>query len=315
MLDVRLREEIGQLSWFTKMNRSPARWRRLWKAWRGLRLPDLPRRRREVGSVWGVTMVKDELDVLPDVLDHLFEQGLSHLLIADNRSTDGTRNFLQELNRKDRRVHLALDEEPAYYQSEKMTWLAHQAWRAGADWIVPFDADEFWFAKGMTVAEFVRRQDVGVVHAAFHHMVPTTPAPSPLRDAEFILDATPSWPGKVALRSHPLAVVVRGNHAAARVGGETDGLFIAHAQYRSPVQVARKVRQGTAAARLTGEDVSVLTPHWAIAEALRDDEVREVWEHISHGRPDARLGYKAVGPMLILHPLKWRTWDPECALN
>jgi len=256
-------------------------------------------------------MVKDELDVLPEVLDHLLAQGIDQILVADNLSTDGTREYLRERSEHEPRLLLALDQEPAYFQAAKMSWLAHCAWRSGADWVVPFDGDEFWFARDASVGDFLRNSPVNVVHASFHHMVPLSPAPSPLAQAEFILDSHPSWPGKVAVRTHPFATIVRGNHAANRVGRTSNGLFIAHAQYRSPVQVARKVRQGTAAARLTGGDVGVLTPHWAQAEGLDSAEVAQVWENISHGRPDERIQFKAVGPMVTVRPLRWTTWDPD----
>nr|NLI51666.1 glycosyltransferase family 2 protein [Propionibacterium sp.] len=306
-----VREELGQISWFTKRYREPRRWLRQLRVIRHLDLPALPRQRRRPGEVWGVSLVRDEGDVIEATVRHLFGQGVDHLLIADNGSHDGTLELLRRLSAELPRLHVALDREPAYLQSEKMTWLAHHAWRAGADWIVPFDADEFWFARGTTVADYLRRQTVGIVHANFHHMVPTVASPEPLVDAEFILDSTPSWPGKVAARSHPLLEIIPGNHGASRVGGETDGLFIAHAQYRSPVQVARKVRQGTAAARLTGEKLDWFSPHWEEGSKLSDAGIEDVWNNISHGRPDARLGYKAAGPMLSLHPLQWRTWDPD----
>jgi hypothetical protein len=47
---------------------------------------------------------------------------------------------------RDSRVHVVTDREPAYFQAAKMTRLARAAARAGADWVVPFDADELWFA-------------------------------------------------------------------------------------------------------------------------------------------------------------------------
>ncbi len=309
--DVTAREELGQVSWFLRKYRSPRRWATQVGVIRRMTLPTLPRARRRPGEIWGVSVVRDELDVLPLVIDHLFAQGVAHVLIADNRSKDGTREFLTELAARDARVHVALDEEPAHHQSEKMTWLAHHAWRAGADWIVPFDADEFWFAPGRRLAEALGASSAGIVHAHFHHMVPVEPGPSDLVSAEFILDATGSRPGKVALRAHPLAEIGPGNHTASRVGGEAVGLAIAHAQYRSPTQVARKMRQGHAAAQLTGEDLSWFSPHWASGAALSDPEILEVWDNISHGRPDPRIDYRAVGPMLRLRPLSWSTWDPD----
>lgn len=275
----------------------------------------LPRRRRELGAVWGVTLVRDELDVLPHVIDHLFEQGIAHLLIADNRSVDGTREYLLERARTEPRLHVVLDEEPAHIQSEKMTWLSHLAWRAGADWIIPFDADEFWFAPEGTLATWVPGHRDGILQAAFHHMVPTTPAPEPLRDAEFMLDATPSDPGKVAFRAGPTVWVGPGNHSVRRTGTTGYGLAIAHAQYRSPAQVARKVRQGTASARLTGEDLAWFSPHWASAANLDDAQIAQVFDRISRGLPDPAIQYRAAGPMVRVRPLRWRRWDEDGTIS
>ncbi|MFP3361014.1 hypothetical protein R0K17_27275, partial [Planococcus sp. SIMBA_143] len=44
-----------------------------------------------------------------------------------------------------------------------LTWLAH---RAGADWIVLFDAEEFWFGDQGTVVEVLRQSRNGRVQAA-----------------------------------------------------------------------------------------------------------------------------------------------------
>ena len=89
---------------------------------------------------------------------------------------------------------------------------------------------------------------------------------------------------------------------------------MAHAIYRGPSQVMRKVRQGTAAAVLTGDDISGLTPHWASASAHDDAEIQRMWSTISQGRPEPRLGFDAAGPMLRLRPGTWSAWDPDGAL-
>ena len=75
------------------------------------------------------------------------------MLIADNGSTDETPLLLAELAKR-YRVHVALDREAGHYQGVKMTILSDWARRAGADWIVPFDADEFWFAPEGTLGDF-----------------------------------------------------------------------------------------------------------------------------------------------------------------
>lgn len=304
------REELGQLSWYLKQYRSPARVRRQWRVNRAMALPRLAARRRIPGSVWGISLVRDELDVLPHTIAHLFAQGVDHVLIADNRSTDGTREYLLEAATNDARIHVALDEQPAHWQSEKMTSLSHAAWRAGADWIVPFDADEFWFAPEASVADWLRAQPASLIHVAFHHMVPTEAVDDDVTASDFYIDRTPSFPGKVAVRSHPLLEIGAGNHSASRVGGVGNGLAIAHAQYRRPGQVARKVRQGTEAARLTGEDLDWFSPHWAKGATLTDAEIDAVWERLRTGHSDERLGFTFSDPVRVERPLAWATWDP-----
>jgi hypothetical protein len=95
-------------------------------------------------EVVGLMMVRNEVDILRvNVLHHL-AQGIDRFLIIDNGSTDGTDNVLQELARGGR-VHWIRDDGP-YRQAERTTELAREAWRKGADWVVPIDADEFWYA-------------------------------------------------------------------------------------------------------------------------------------------------------------------------
>ena len=93
-------------------------------------------------------MVRNEVDIVGEVVRNLRDQGVDHVVVADHGSTDGTRELLEELSTRDPRIHVADDREPVFYQSEKITYLARRAWRAGADWVIPFDGDEYWFAVG-----------------------------------------------------------------------------------------------------------------------------------------------------------------------
>ena len=313
-----VRTEARQALWFAKMWPRDGRPKRRRRSARAIELPALPRQRREPGSVWAVTMVKDEADIIELAVAHLFAQGVDHVLVSDNLSTDATPHILARLAAADPRVHVARDPEPAYYQAEKMSRLAWAAWRAGADWVIPFDADEFWFARDHSLKEFFvdlghSQPNVGLVQADFHHMIPIEPDPADLRSATFVMDATRSVPGKTAIRSHPLTMLYMGNHGAVRAGEHVSGLFIAHAAYRGPRQVARKVRQGAAAVALS--DQSGVAQHWAKGAALTDDVVEQVWANISSGRPDDRINHAAQGPMVRVRPLLWPAWDPDGELG
>ena len=96
-----------------------------------------------------VTMVRDEADVIGPVLANLYAQGVDHIIAADNLSTDRTRSILEQHDR----LTIIDDPEPGYYQATKMTRLARQAHDMGADWVLPFDADEVWYAEGGTIAQ------------------------------------------------------------------------------------------------------------------------------------------------------------------
>jgi len=94
-------------------------------------------------------------NTIAHTVQHLARQGIDAFLIADNGSTDGTADVLRSLA-KEHCVHVLTDSLQDYLQGTKMTILAELARRQGADWIVPFDADELWFAGEGTVADFLR---------------------------------------------------------------------------------------------------------------------------------------------------------------
>jgi hypothetical protein len=262
-------------------------------------------------------MVRDEGDVIEMTIRHLLDQGIDRVLVADNLSRDDTRSILDRIARSDGRVHVVDDNEPAYFQAAKMTRLARAAARAGADWVVPFDADELWFADGCSVAERLRSiaaaengSTVGTVRAALFDTIPTGGSAPDLSSAICVLDSTPTPPGKVAIRAHRLMGVVVGNHGAKRVGEVVGGLRIAHLQYRSEAQVERKARQGLEAVRLAGAP-DYVGVHWAAMADLTPDAVAAVWAGMQRGEPHPEVHYFARGPMVRVKPQEWSVWDPD----
>lgn len=94
----------------------------------------------------GVISVRNEIDVIDFVIKHHFSQGLDAIFVCDNGSSDGTFEHLTLMSEKDSRLFLTSDSGD-FHQSQITTKLSMMAKDRGAEWIVPFDADEIWFSK------------------------------------------------------------------------------------------------------------------------------------------------------------------------
>lgn len=116
-------------------------------------------------KLFGVAMMKDEVDIADHIMYHFANQGVDGLIIADNLSTDGTREKLEEarcnIHTKYPDIYIEIKDDNivAYTQGDKMSNLAAYAGTLGATWIIPFDADELWFAHEGTLKEAVTKID------------------------------------------------------------------------------------------------------------------------------------------------------------
>lgn len=93
-------------------------------------------------------LVRDEVDVVADMLLWHLSHGVDHVIAMDNASTDGTTEILEDLAATGA---LTLIHQPsdAYLQDVWTTEMAHIARNEhAADWVIPSDADEFWMATG-----------------------------------------------------------------------------------------------------------------------------------------------------------------------
>lgn len=201
-------------------------------------------------ATFGIAMVKDEADVVAGTIRHMADE-VDHLIVADNGSTDGTREILEEME-----ASLSLtvvdDPETAYYQSFKMSRLAERAADAGATWIVPFDADEIWVAEHR-IADLLAdtSADIAIARLFNHFATAIDPDES---DPFLQLGWRQRDPGtlpKVAFRWEPGSTIHQGNHGVTRPSGGRDEqlLEIRHFPYRSAAQFVRKARNGAAAYR------------------------------------------------------------------
>lgn len=285
---------------------SPDHWQTRSRVNRGLTLPDLPRG----GEVWAITMVKNEADILDATVRHLFTQGVDRALIVDNDSTDATANLLKDLAR-DLPVFIGQDRETGYYQAHKMTTLARAARGAGAKWVIPFDADEFWFAPGMTIRDYLAGQAATRVEATMYNAFPTRTHPSiKSLDSPARLDLSPHLLPKVSARTHPLLWIGMGNHTALRPGLSTDGLKIVHVPWRSSEQFIRKIRQGANALRAT-DLADELGGHWRSQDKHSDTALNALWNDVLDGAADPAIGWHPVGPFIDVQLSTWETWDPD----
>lgn len=237
------------------------------------------------GQVWAVSMMRDEADVARAVLDHLADEGVDGIIVADNRSTDGTRDILEDA-RSSLACQLVVIDDPevGYFQARKITALAALAAEQGAQWIVPFDADEVWYSRGDRLASDLRRMPDGtdVVSAGMLNHFCTAldlDDPCPFRSMTY-RRSEPNPMGKVAFRWSDNAEVHQGNHLvtfggrliARQVHGSGPPLpgrdqhlpnlvEIRHFPYRSASHMVRKARNGAEAYRATDLPADV-GAHW-----------------------------------------------------
>lgn len=237
-------------------------------------------------QVWAVTMVRDEQDVIAHTLQHLIGEGVNGIIVADNLSTDATRDEIQRVAQSAPvPVLLQSDDEPGYYQSEKMTRLAALAAGHGADWIIPFDADELWIAEDR-LATVLRRQPegVGVVHARILNHFATAldlDDPVPFRSMIYRHREVGALP-KVAYRWNADTTIQQGNHGVTGAKGAVIGAFeVRHFPYRTFEQFMRKARNGAEAYRSTTLPEQI-GAHWRqygeLLERHGEDALREVWQ-------------------------------------
>jgi hypothetical protein len=273
-------------------------------------LDGVPAEVRGAGGVWAVGIVRDEADIVETVVTNLVAHGVERVLIADNLSTDGTGAVLERLART-LPVTVLGDRLAAHYQAEKTTLLARAAARAGAGWVLPFDADEVWTCRGATVAQWLASCDADVVQVPVFNHVPTegddAGEPDPVRRLRW-RKADPNRLHKVAFRAHPRARLLQGNHGVARRGRRARGLEIRHFPYRSEEQFVRKLRQGSAALAATDLDAEV-GKHWRGIGAGDDAELRERWRTLvsTHNLP---LEWWVPARGLVEDPAPLRTLTP-----
>lgn len=109
-----------------------------------------------------IALIKNEADIISCWLAHVCEL-FDIVFIVDHQSTDGTREFLLDIAKSEKKIHLFSFDHPGYFQAEIINQLAQIVSQESPNyWLFPLDADEFLDVSGR--AEFLsllNKQDLG----------------------------------------------------------------------------------------------------------------------------------------------------------
>jgi hypothetical protein len=285
--------------------------------------------------VAGVSLVRDEEDIVAlNVLFHL-SIGIDEILVIDNGSSDSTPSILRRLAKRTGRVRWSTD-SGTYRQHELTTGLARQAARDGADWIMVIDADEFWQPSGalkqilagttasvlmVPIVNFIQRRAQRtrtpdqLLHMTRRVENPVGPVANTrhLVESRSIAFVEMEYPPKCIARASDSMDVHPGNHKITGVEGPqeaTDAVRCLHAPLRSFEVLQAKVEQGR---RVEEARVFPPTGGWHVKRwrrLAREGELDAEWNANSYegdaldvfGQPrtlaiDGRLR-EAVGPFV-----------------
>ena len=254
-----------------------------------------------ISRVVGISMCKDEADVIEATVRHLAAE-VDELIVADNRSGDGTREILAALA-EDLPLTVLDDPDPAYFQSAKMSRLAALAADTGADWVVPFDADELWYSPFGRIADVLAEHPGTAIFTAdlYDHVATgKDPAQGTVPERMGWRRRKPAPLQKVAVAPRPAVTIEQGNHGAhygAHRGATLPGLLVVrHYPYRSPEQMIRKARNGAAAYAAT-DLPETDGQHWRDYGRLSDEQLADVfrtWFWVADPAQDESLIFDPV---------------------
>jgi glycosyltransferase involved in cell wall biosynthesis len=169
----------------------------------------------------GICTCRNEESIIGKTVSHVLADA-AHVVISDGGSTDNTRDILAGMDR----VTL-LEQTGEFDQPAETLRLAEIAVELGADWVVPFDADEFWIGLGQLNA---LQPNIGVAEAVvFGHRD---------WDNRYL---HPRIQGKVAAR-RPRSFAW-GNHSVEADGIMVGGFEIRELQYQSFEHFLEKIEK------------------------------------------------------------------------
>lgn len=230
----------------------------------------------------GIAMMKDEADVCYWTVKHMMTQ-VDKVVVLDNNSNDETASWCEAAG-----ATVIEDPDPAYYQSKKMSNLAKLVGEEfGATWVVPFDADEVWYA-GRGPIKYVLQEipsNEFIVPANLYNHYGTDKDDDTFINPFKRMGWRHKKPGalpKVACRVRDDLVIAQGNHGAiydGEVGSSPKLLIVRHFPYRSPKQFIRKVVNGANAYKLATDLNEEAGAHWKKYYGILESEGEQALIH------------------------------------
>ena len=264
--------------------------------------------------LFGVAMVRDEGDIIEAFVRHN-ARVLDGLIVADHGSLDGTRDILARLREEGLALRVVPIDEPAFFQSRRITELAREALATdGADFVFALDGDEFLKVPSRATLERALAAVPRGMHALVHWQ---TYVPDDLENAGGFGPGHLWW--RLASERHamhkvvvsrgllgtPQAIVTDGNHLVsepsaaaparhARLPAEV--VACAHCPVRSAAQLTAKVIAGylaDLAAQAPGREFAF---HW-----------RELYREIADGVVLTAERLREIACNYTIPRAKWRS--------
>jgi glycosyltransferase involved in cell wall biosynthesis len=247
-----------------------------------------------------IILVRNEQFIIPVTIGYLLNMlGVHRILVADNGSTDATRIILQRLCKADERVRW-LDASGPYLQQEITNGLMREACHNGADWIIPNDADEFFWFGGRKLQELEIAPKTGALLLDVRNFVPwyCTSDDYPHALERLVFSADPigeqsdaqrlvekheiaflqiKYPPKLMLRASVDTVIHKGNHDAEGVMGERvwrQDAQVLHAPLRARNNLLARLEKARRIEELGAQG----TESWHLRRLLRMDQTMGIDE-------------------------------------
>ena len=117
---------------------------------------------------------RDEADIVDAQIAFHLNAGVDFVVAIDHRSADGTIDILERYGRQGY-LHLIQEDSDEMHEGAWATRMSRlAASEFGADWVIPSDADEFWWPRGGSLKEVLASipDRYGIVRALLRQFVP-----------------------------------------------------------------------------------------------------------------------------------------------